>query len=95
MAKATRVIIDLPPASYAMLQLAAQENGINAPSAGSLILQAALARRVSNLVPKRPQPVRSGSGGKATAETPPAEPGRPAAADATPPLGSPEDAGAR
>ena len=95
MAKATRVTIDLPPASYAILEQAARDNGINAPSAGSLILQAALARRVSNLVPKRPQPAKSGSSGKATAETPAADPGRPAAPDAAPPLGFSEDTGAR
>lgn len=94
MAKTTRVTIDLPPASYAILQQAAQDNGINAASAGSLILQAALARRISGLVPKRPQPAKSGASGKATAETPAAEPGRPAAAaDAAPSLGLPEGAG--
>jgi hypothetical protein len=72
MAKSTKVTIELPPASYAILQQSAQENGINAASAGSLILQAALVRRVSGLVPKRP--AKSGSGGKTTPETPPADP---------------------
>lgn len=85
MAKSTKISITLPPASYAILQQAAQDNGINGAAAASLILQAALARRVSSLVPKRPQPAKSGSSGKATAETPAAEPGRPAAAaDAAP-----------
>ena len=74
MAKSTKVTIELPPASYAILQQAAQENGINAPSAGSLILQAALVRRVSSLVPKRPRPATSGSDGKTTPETLPADP---------------------
>ncbi len=64
MAKATRVTIDLPPASYAILQQAAQDNGINAASAGSLILQAALVRRVSSLVPKRPKAAETGSSGQ-------------------------------
>lgn len=73
MAKATRVTIDLPPASYAVLQQAAEDNGINAASAGSLILQAALARRVSGLVPKRPQPAKAGLGGGATVTTPAAD----------------------
>ena len=94
MAKATRVTIDLPPASYAILQQAAQDNGINAASAGSLILQAALARRVSGLVPKRPQPAKSGPSGRQAAETPPVESDRPAAAaDAAPSLGLPEGSG--
>ena len=78
MAKSTKISITLPPAAYAILQQAAQDNGINGAAAASLILQAALARRVSSLVPKRP--AKSGTGGKATAETPAAEPGRPAAA---------------
>ena len=69
MAKATRVTIDLPPASYAILEQAAQDNGINTASAGSLILQAALARRVSTLVPKRPQKAKSGTGSEAAAES--------------------------
>ena len=69
MAKATRVTIDLPPASYAILEQAAQHNGINTASAGSLILQAALARRVSTLVPKRPQKAKSGAGSEAAAES--------------------------
>ena len=69
MAKATRVTIDLPPASYAILEQAAQDNGINTASAGSLILQAALARRVSGLVPKRPQKAKAGAGGRTAAES--------------------------
>ena len=85
----TRVTFELPPASYAILQQAAQENGINVPAAASLILQSALTRRVSGLVPKRPKPAKAGSGGKATAETPSADPGSPAAPD-TPSPRSPE-----
>ena len=61
MAKSTRISIELPPVAYALLEQAARDNGINAASAGSLILQAALARRVSNLVPKRP--AKAGAGG--------------------------------
>ena len=79
MAKSTRVTIDLPPASYAILE------------------QAALVRRVSSLVPKRPRATQSGSGGKTTAETPAAtaaESDRPAATDATPP-GFSQDTGAQ
>ena len=66
MAKSRRVTFELPPASHAILEQAAEENGINAQAAASLILQAALARRVSGLVPKRP--AKAGSGGRATAE---------------------------
>ena len=51
----TRVTFELPPASHAILEQAARDNGINLPAAASLILQAALVRRVSSLVPKRPQ----------------------------------------
>ena len=69
MSKATRVTIDLPPASYAILEQAAQDNGINTASAGSLILQAALARRVSGLVPKRPQMAKAGAGSRTAAES--------------------------
>jgi len=65
MAKSRRVTFELPPASYAILEQAAQENGINVQAAASLILQAALARRVSGLVPKRP--AKGGAGGGATA----------------------------
>ena len=86
MAKATRVTIDLPPASYAILEQAAQDNGINTASAGSLILQAALARRVSGLVPKRPQKAKSAAGGRVTAESSApgtADPDRSAVPDAT------------
>ena len=67
MAKSRRVTFELPPASYAILEQAAQENGINVQAAASLILQAALARRVSGLVPKRPG--KSGSSGRATADS--------------------------
>ena len=80
MAKSTKVTIELPPASYAILQQAALENGINTPSAASLILQAALVRRVSSLVPKRPRPSKPGVGGTRTSATAPAtdatDPGR-------------------
>lgn len=65
MAKSRRVTFELPPASYVILEQAAEENGINVQAAASLILQAALARRVSGLVPKRP--AKGGSGGGATA----------------------------
>ncbi len=51
MAKSTRVTFELPPASHRVLEQAAQENGINVQAAASLILQAALARRISGLVP--------------------------------------------
>ena len=69
--------ITLPPASYALLQQAAQENGINGAAAASLILQAALARRISGLVPKRPG--KGGPGGGQSAGA--------AAADTSPSLG--------
>ena len=65
MAKSRRVTFELPPASHRVLEQAAQENGINVQAAASLILQAALARRVSGLVPKRV--TRTGTGGGATA----------------------------
>lgn len=61
MAKSRRVTFELPPASHRILEQAAEENGINVQAAASLILQAALARRVSGLVPKRAP--RSGPGG--------------------------------
>ena len=57
----TRVAFELPPASHAILEQAAQDNGINVPAAASLILQAALVRRVSGLVPKRPKAAKAGS----------------------------------
>jgi len=93
MAKSRRVAFELPPASHRVLEQAAEENGINVPAAASLILQAALARRVSGLVPKRPQPVKAGSSGRTTAETTATAasgPGSPAAADAPPASGFPE-----
>jgi hypothetical protein len=98
MAKSSRrVTFELPPASYAILEQAAQENGINAPAAASLILQAALVRRVSGLVPKRPRPATSGSGGKATTEMPAAgdsaATGRPAAVDTVSSPESPQGPG--
>ena len=77
MARSTKVSITLPPASYALLQQAAQENGINGAVAASLILQAALARRISGLVPKRPG--KSGAGGGQSADA--------AATDTSPSLG--------
>lgn len=76
MTRSTKVSITLPPASYALIQQAAQENGINGAAAASLILQAALARRISGLVPKRPG--KSGAGGGQSAG---------AAADTSPSLG--------
>ena len=66
MAKSRRVTFELPPASHRVLEQAAEDNGINVQAAASLILQAALARRVSGLVPKRP--VKAGPGGGATAD---------------------------
>ena len=88
MAKSTRVTFELPPASHRVLEQAAQDNGINVQAAASLILQAALARRVSGLVPKRPQKAKNGSGAGAAAETTAADgevdPGSPAAPDAMP-----------
>lgn len=88
MAKSSRVTFELPPASYALLEQAARDNGINVPAAASLILQAALVRRVSGLVPKRPQPAKSGaSSDRATVETPAAAasgPGGPAVPGAMP-----------
>jgi hypothetical protein len=82
----TRVAFELPAASHAILEQAAQDNGINVPAAASLILQAALTRRVSTLVPKRQKPVKTGS----NSDTAPAQsstsgaadPDRPAAAGA-------------
>ena len=61
MAKSRRVTFELPPASHRVLEQAAADNGINVQAAASLILQAALARRVSGLVPKRP--AKAGAGG--------------------------------
>lgn len=97
MARSTKVSITLPPASYALLQQAAQENGINGAAAASLILQAALARRISGLVPKRPG--KSGSGGR-TAPADSAAPsaadyGRPAAPDVVLSSGPPQGVDAR
>ena len=94
MAKSTRVTFELPPASHRVLEQAAQDNGINVQAAASLILQAALARRVSGLVPKRTQKAKNGSGAGAPAEPPVAAtsgPGSPAAADVTPSLGPSQD----
>ena len=97
MAKSTRVTFELPPASHRVLEQAAQENGINVQAAASLILQAALARRVSGLVPKRPGKAKNGSGSGATAEASAvgdaADPGRSAVPGATAPLGLSEDDG--
>ena len=97
MARSTRVTFELPPVSHRVLEQAAQENGINAQAAASLILQAALARRVSGLVPKRPG--KSGASSEAPAETAVADNAvdseRSAATDATPPLGSSEERGTR
>ena len=94
MAKSTKITITLPPASYALLQQAAQDNGINGAAAASLILQAALARRISGLVPKRPG--KGGTGGRQPSGTPTAETGRDAAAaEATPSLGLPEGSGTK
>ena len=97
MIKSTKISITLPPASYALLQQAAQENGINGAAAASLILQAALQRRISGLVPKRPG--KSGAGGRAVAAasstSAAADPGPfEAAADAAPSLGLSEGADA-
>ena len=84
MAKSTKISITLPPASYALLQQAAQDNGINGAAAASLILQAALARRISGLVPKRPG--KGGTGGRQAAAdssaSADADPGRSAVAGA-------------
>ena len=91
MAKSRRVAFELPPASHAILEQAAQENGINVPAAASLILQAALARRVSGLVPKRPG--KSGTGGRQASGPPATESGTVSAADAAPSLGLPEGSG--
>ncbi len=94
MAKSTRVTFELPPASHAILEQAAQDNGINVQAAASLILQAALARRISGLVPKRPAKAKNGSGAGAAAEIPAVTtsgPGNPAAADAAPSPGPSQD----
>ena len=96
MAKSTRVTFELPPASHGVLEQAAQENGINVQAAASLILQAALARRISGLVPKRTQKAKNESGGRAPVETPAddaVDPGRSAVPGATAPLGFSEDDG--
>ena len=96
MAKLKRVTFEVPPASYVILEQAAEENGINVQAAASLILQAALARRVSGLVPKRP--AKAAPRGTVTTERQVAAtsgPGNPAAADAAPAPGFSEDAGAR
>ena len=98
MAKSTKISITLPPASYALLQQAAQDNGINGAAAASLILQAALTRRISGLVPKRPG--KSGAGGRtgpadssASGDTGPGP--STAAVDPAPSLVLPEGADAR
>ena len=92
MAKLTRVTFELPPTSHRVLEQAAQENGINVQAAASLILQAALARRISGLVPKRPG--KSGAGGRQASGPPATESGSPvSAADAVPSLGLPEGSG--
>ena len=94
MAKSRRVTFELTPASHAILEQAAQENGINVPAAASLILQAALARRVSGLVPKRPQLAKTGVSDRAIAETSAAATsGHGNPADAEPARGFPEDTG--
>ena len=84
MAKSMRVTFELPPASHRVLEQAAQDNGINVQAAASLILQAALARRISGLVPKRPQKAKNESGDRAQAEA--------SAADGTTDPGRSEDA---
>ena len=94
MAKSTKISITLPPASYALLQQAAEDNGTNGAAAASLILQAALARRISGLVPKRP--VKAGTDGGQPSGTPAAEASRDAAAeDTAPSLGLPEGSGTK
>lgn len=96
MAKSTKVSITLPAASYALLQQAAQENGINVSAAASLILQAALARRISGLVPKRPKPGSGGRTGPADSSAPgTADPGHSAAPGVIPSSGSPQGADER
>ena len=96
MAKSTRVTFELPPASHRVLEQAAQENGINVQAAASLILQAALARRVSGLVPKRPAKAKAGANGEvpASAESSApdvADPGRPVVPGAVPSPGPSQD----
>ncbi|MDE0206062.1 MAG: hypothetical protein OXP66_08540 [Candidatus Tectomicrobia bacterium] len=91
MAKSRRVTFELPPASHRVLEQAAEENGINVQAAASLILQAALARRVSGLVPKRPAKAGSGSGAAADSFAPGATgPGSPAVPGTMPSPGSPQ-----
>ena len=90
MAKSRRVTFELPPASHRVLEQAAEDNGINVQAAASLILQAALARRVSGLVPKRP--ARAGAGGGAAAATPAGDTNSgPAIPDTMPAPGSPQN----
>ncbi|MDE0207473.1 MAG: hypothetical protein OXP66_15785 [Candidatus Tectomicrobia bacterium] len=98
MAKLKRVTFELPPAPYVILEQAAEENGINVQAAASLILQAALARRISGLVPKRP--VKAGLGGTGTPATADAaadaaDLGSNAAANAPASSGFSEDTGTR
>ena len=97
MAKSTKISITLPPASYALLQQAAQDNGINGAAAASLILQAALARRISGLVPKRPGKTGTGDRAAAADSSAPgdADPGSSAAADAAPSFGVGDVSGTR
>ena len=64
MAKATRVMMDPPPAPYALLEQAAHDNAINTASAGFFVLQAVVAWCVSDLVPKLPKPTQGGSRGQ-------------------------------
>ena len=91
MAKSRRVTFELPPASHAILEQAAQENGINVQAAASLILQAALTRRVSGLVPKRP--AKAGSGSRTPVETAASAASGPDSPAAAPSLGLSEDTG--
>ena len=88
MAKSRRVTFELPPASYVILEQAAEENGINVQAAASLILQAALARRVSGLVPKRPAKAGTGGGAAAATAADDANTGRPAVQGTMPSAGS-------
>ncbi|MDE0206419.1 MAG: hypothetical protein OXP66_10385 [Candidatus Tectomicrobia bacterium] len=92
MVKSRRVTFELPPASYGVLERAAQENGINVQAAASLILQAALARRVSGLVPKRPAKAGAGGGATAAGSSAPsaADPGSPEVPGTMPASGPPQ-----
>jgi len=65
------------------------------PASHAILEQAALARRVSGLVPKRPQKAKVGTSGKQTAETRTAATSGPGNSTAAAPPGFPESPGTK